>query len=391
MRRPEPLKWSPAASAVSALAVVLLAAASPAVAQREGLTLPPSGDNQHARVGQWIGPIEISIDYRSPNVHAPDGTDRRGKIWGGLVPWGMADLGFGTCGALCPWRGGANENTVFSVSHDVRVQGQPLPAGTYGLFFVPGEKEWTIIFSKNSTSWGSFFYDVREDALRVTAVAEKSDYHEWLTYEFGNREADSAIAALLWEDLKLPCKVQVDYLPGVYVAALRRELRDSPGFSWNNWVAASQYCLNQKTNLVEAESWARQAVSAPFFGQENFQTLSNLAALQEANGKMAEAKGNMDKALAHPTATALDLHQWGRQLLQRKKPQEALAVFQVNAKRHAGAWPTEVGLARGYSAVGNYKEALKHAKIAVAQAPDAGNKKFLEGAIEKLAAGQDLN
>lgn len=391
MHRPDCPVWSLAAKTVSAIAIVLLAAASPAAAQRQGLTLPPSGDNQHARVSQWIGPIEISIDYRSPNVHAPDGTDRRGKIWGGLVPWGMADLGFGACGAQCPWRGGANENTVFTVSHDVRVQGQPLPAGTYGLFFVPGEKEWTIVFSKNSTSWGSFFYDAKEDALRVTAPSEKSDYHEWLTYEFTDREADHATVALMWEDLRLPWKVQVDDIDSVYVAALRRELRDSPGFTSDNWVAASQYCLNHKTNLAEAEGWAQQAISSSFFGEESFRTLSNLAALQEANGKAAEAKANMDKALAHPTATPIDLHQWGRQLLQRKKPQEALAVFQLNAKRHPGVWPTEVGLARGYSAVGDYKEALKHAKIAVAQAPDPGNKKSMEAAVEKLAAGKDMN
>ena len=146
-------------------------------AQFGGLTLPPSGDNQRAVVTQYIGPVKISIDYSSPDVHAPDGSDRRGKIWGTLVPYGMTNLGFGTCGDNCPWRGGANENTVFSTSHDIKVQGQPLAAGSYGLHFIPSENEWTAIFSKNFTSWGSFTYDTKEDALRVTAKPEKSEYH----------------------------------------------------------------------------------------------------------------------------------------------------------------------------------------------------------------------
>ena len=122
--------------------LIALAACSPAVAQ---LSLPPDGGNQHSVVSQGIGLVTVTVDYNSPDVHAPDGTDRRGKIWGELVPWGMANLGFGTCGDQCPWRGGANENTVFTTTHDVQVQGQPLPAGSYGLHFIPGADEWTVI------------------------------------------------------------------------------------------------------------------------------------------------------------------------------------------------------------------------------------------------------
>lgn len=157
-----------------ALAVIL---APPASAQFGGLTMPPSGDNQYSSVTQGIGPVRVNITYNSPDIHGPQGEDRRGKIWGALVPYGLADLGFGTCGKDCPWRGGANENTVFTVSHDVTVEGQPLPAGTYGLHFIPAADEWTIIFSKNHTSWGSYFYDAQEDALRVKVKPSKSEYN----------------------------------------------------------------------------------------------------------------------------------------------------------------------------------------------------------------------
>ena len=73
------------------------------------------------------------------------------------------------------------------------------------------------------------------------------------------------------------------------------------------------------------------------------------------------------------------------------KKEEALKVFELNAKRHPNQWPVHVGLARGYSAVGRYKDALKHAKLALAQAPDDINKKTLADGIKKLEEGKDMN
>ena len=154
--------------------------------------MPPSGDNQHSVVTQYIGPVAVTIDYRSPNVHGPNGEDRTGKVWGALVPFGMANLGFGTCGDDCPWRGGANENTVLAVSHDVEIEGQRLPAGRYGVHFIPGPEAWTLILSRNSTSWGSFFYDAKEDQMRVPLKPAKAAYTEFLTYEFTDRQPDRA-------------------------------------------------------------------------------------------------------------------------------------------------------------------------------------------------------
>ena len=136
----------------------LLLAATSAFAQTPGLTLPPNGDNQKAVVTQFIGPAQVTIEYSSPKVHGPGGADRRGKIWGELVGNGMADLGFPP-GRLGPWRAGANENTVFAVSHPVLIEGKPLAAGRYGVHIlvqpINGEAGWTVIFSKNSTSWAA--------------------------------------------------------------------------------------------------------------------------------------------------------------------------------------------------------------------------------------------
>ena len=175
---------------LATLVLAPLALASATLAQP--VSVPRQGDNQKASVTQHVGLVSITVDYSSPDIHAPDGSDRRGKIWGGLVPYGWHSEGFGTCDPKCPWRGGADENTVVTLTHDVLVEGQPLAAGAYGLHFVPGESEWLVIFSKNSTAWGSFFYDEAEDALRVTVRPEKAPYREWLTYDIPRTVAGRA-------------------------------------------------------------------------------------------------------------------------------------------------------------------------------------------------------
>ena len=365
-----------------------LAVAGSAGAQ--AISTPPSGDNQKSSVTQHIGLVKVTIDYNSPDVHAPNGEDRRGKIWGtDVAHYGMIDEQFGTC-TECPWRAGANENTVFTVSHDVKVEGQPLPAGKYGLHMIVGPEEWTIIFSKNSTSWGSYYYDAKEDALRVKVKPSKSEYNEWLTYEFIDRRPDRATVALKWEDLQVPFTISVDNAADLHLAAIRNELRDSKGFYWNNWVAAAQYALQVK-RPNDALEFADAAVNRQFSGQENFQTLSVLATAQEAAGKTAEAKATRERSLNHRTAGPLEIHGYARQLLTQGKKEDALRVWELNAKRYPNQWPVNVGLARGYSAVGRYKDALKHARLALAQAPDEVNRKTLTDAIAKLEAGKDMN
>ena len=366
------------------VAALALLAAAPASAQFGGITLPPSGNNQYGKITQGIGPVRVSIEYNSPKVHSPTGEDRHGKIWGGLVPYGMANLGFGDCGDQCPWRGGANENTVFTTSHDVKIQGQPLPAGSYGVFFIPGKEEWTIAFSRNHTSWGSYFYDAKEDALRVQAKPEKSEYHEWLTYEFVERKPDRATAALQWEDLQLPFTITVDNVASLYMDIVRQELRSSPGFAWQNWMSAARYSLDSKTNLEEGLRWAEKAAHGPGLGQENFQTMTTLADLQTANGKADEAKKTMDRALVLPGTGPMEIHQYGRQLLAEKRNEEALKVFQLNARRFPNAWPVHMGLARGHAALGHKKEALAEARLALPQAPDETNRKGVEALIQSL-------
>jgi len=353
----------------------------------QGLTLPPSGGNQKAEVSQWIGPVKITINYSSPKVHAPDGTDRTGHIWGELVPYGLTNLGFGTTNAG-PWRAGANENTTISFSHPVKINGKDLKAGTYGLhLIVEKEGPWTYIFSNNSTSWGSFFYDDKEDALRVEATPSESEFSEYLTYLFDERKPNSAVAMLKWENKKITFTVEVPTVNDIYVTAMRNELRSSPGFSYLNYVSAANFCATNKINLDEALTWADAAISAPFIGQENFTTLQGKAGVLRAMGKEDEAIAIMDKAVNHPTASITQIHGYGRTLLSAGKNEKALEVFKLNAKLHPeDKFTPNVGLARGYTAIGDKKNAIKYWETAIKNIPD-NQKQFLnvyQGELDKL-------
>jgi hypothetical protein len=357
----------------------------------QGLTFPPSGENPQASVTQAIGPVRVTIDYSSPRV-VRGSNDRRGKIWGEVVPWGLSDLGFNGCKS-CPWRAGANENTTFTVTHEVKVQGQPLAAGTYGLHMIPGQDDWTVIFSKDASSWGSFWYDPKQDALRVQTKAAKSDYHEWLTYEFTQREPAKATVALKWEDQEIPFSITVDNPMQLWVDNIRTDLRGFAGFYWQNWQQAADFCAQNKINLPEGLKWAQRAVSDPSWagGQENFGTLMTLSRLQSLNGQGPEAAKTFAKAINHPTADPLQIHGAARQLLTDGKKEEAMKLFQLNAKRFPNQWPVHVGLMRGYAAMGDKKKAIEEGKLALAQAPDGGNKKNLQTLIKQLEEGKDIN
>ncbi len=371
------------ATSVAALAFALVLSAPAAHAQ--ALTLPTSGDNQKCSVTQWIGQVKVTVDYSSPDVHGPGGEDRTGKIWGGLVPYGLSDLGFNDC-KECPWRAGANENTVFKVSHDVLVEGKALKAGAYGLHMIPGPEEWTIIFSKNSTAWGSYSYDPKQDALRVTVKPQPSEHREWLTYEFTDRQPDRATVALAWERLAVPIRISVEGIEDLYVAQIRRELQGQTGFTWTNWVAAAQYCLDHKTHLADALYFADRAVNWQGVGIVNFQTLTTLGRAQIANGQKAEAAKTIARALAPMEADRFLVHQFGRQLQGQGENAIAMSVFETNAKQHPNQWPVHVGMARGWAAMGDKAKAVSFARKALAQAPDELNRKGLEALIQQWSA-----
>ncbi|MEM6845254.1 MAG: DUF2911 domain-containing protein [Bacteroidota bacterium] len=358
----------------------------------QSITLPPSGNNQKSEVTQYIGSLaKVTIAYSSPDVTAPNGDDRTGQIWGQLVPYGLNNLGFGPA-TEAPWRAGANENTTITFSHDMLVEGKPIAAGTYGLHMIVEENEpWTLILSKNTSAWGSYFYDEKYDALRAEVQPEESGFHEWLTYEFTDRQSDQATVALMWENKKVPFTIEVPNATALYLDNMQQELQSTAGFSWQGWNQAANFALQNDTLLEGALTWAETSISAPFVGQENFNTLQTKGRILGKLGRSEEAETTLIQAINHPTASPLQIHSYGRQLLTQGETKKALEVFKLNAEKHPNTWPVNVGLARGYSAVGDYKKALKHAKIAHEEAPDTLNKDNLQVAIEVLEKGEDFN
>jgi hypothetical protein len=361
--------------------IIALAAFSFCNAQK--LTMPPDGGNKKASVSERIGITDVTIHYDRPGVKG-----REGKIWGDLVHTGFMDLGFGTSKAA-PWRAGANENTTITFSTDVLIEDKPLAKGTYGFFIAMGKGDATLIFSNNATSWGSFFYDDKEDALRVTVkTVPLNESVERLQYQFMDEKDNSAVVALLWEKLKIPFTISVDYIK-IQLESFRRELRSDEGFGPDAWVQAANFCADNNTNLNEALQWSDYAISGVFVGQKNFKTLSCKANILNKLNRNAEADTLMKQAM--PLATMQELHGYGRQLLRQKKNAAALEAFKLNAQKNTNVFTTNMGLMRGYSANGDYKNALKYAKLALPQAPDKGNKDALEKYIPMLEKGQDIN
>ncbi len=360
--------------------------------QAQTISSPPSGDNQKSVVIQHIGAIaKVTVQYNSPDVTSPSGEDRSGKIWGQLVPYGLTDLGFGN-GNPAPWRAGSNENTVITFSHDVKIEGQDLKAGSYGLHLITQQTgPWKWIFSHNTSQWGSYFYDEEEDALRVEVQPQDCEYTEWLTYEFIDREPARATLALKWDRKMIPMNIEISDYFELYVNTFRRELQGAAGFNNQNWINASQFCLNNDTHLEQGLAWAEAAINAPFVGVRNFNTLQNKAAILIKMDRLTEAEETMTAAIKDPSATAFQIHQLGRQLINLGKKEKALEIFEYNHQHFKGAWPTNVGMARGLAAVGKYDEALKYAEMAYDEAPDQLNKEAMKTSVEKLKMKQDIN
>ncbi|HEX3321524.1 MAG TPA: DUF2911 domain-containing protein [Terriglobales bacterium] len=337
------------------------------------IAMPPNGDNERAEVSQWIGPVQISIEYHSPHVHNPPDKDRTGHIWGELVHYGFYDEGFGpTKGA--PWRAGANESTTISFSHDVSIEGKELKAGKYALFLdVEQSGPWNWVFSRH-IGWGSYQYDPKDDALRVAVTPQDASFTEDLTYGFADRGPSSAVAFLQWEKKRIPFKVEVHDVNGLYVAKMREQLQSWAGFQYQDWQNAAQFCADNKTNLEEALTWADKAISSPFrgatVGQRDFSTLMTKASVLEAMGRTPDADNVMDEAMRLPGTDSVQFYIYTMRLLRNGRKERALKVAAANKQQHPEEkyWPY-LGLARSYAAAGQKKDAIENWEVVLRNIP----------------------
>ncbi|AUP81735.1 DUF2911 domain-containing protein [Flavivirga eckloniae] len=337
--------------------------------------------SQMASVSQQVGITKIYVKYSRPSVN-----DR--EVWGKLVPYGMNNLGFGTA-KESPWRAGANENTIIKFTDDVKIEGQPLKAGKYGFHIIVNENDTaTLIFSKEHKAWGSYFYEPSQDALRVDVATSSIPHTELLTFSFISVDATSAVLALQWEKKQIPFKIEVD-VPNIVLASFREEFKGQGGFQRQNWEQAANYALNNGGDLNEALGWIEGAIAGQFFSQKTYNNLQIKSQILSKLGKKEEASAAMDEALN--MATIFQTHQYGRTLIGQGEKDKALEIFKMNAQKNKDTWPVHYGLARGYSALGNYSKALTHLKKALNNAPNDASKGRVQANIDKLEKGEDIN
>jgi DUF2911 family protein len=347
---------------VSALLMATIAASSAASYAQSILDLPrPS---QHAQVTQRIGLTDVTISYSRPLVKGR-------KVFGGIVPYGEV------------WRAGANENTIIEFSDPVSIEGQPVAKGAYGLHMIPGENEWTVILSKNSSSWGSFTYDQKEDALRVKVKPQAGDAHEALAYDFDAVTPESAVVTLRWDRVAVPFRVAVNQKE-IVPAKLKAQLRGGAQYTWEGWAEAANQLMTDKADLADALEYANRSIQV----EKRFDTLMIKALVLEALDRKNEAAPLRTEALA--MANALQINSYGRQLQIGGHQEEAFAVFRENAKRNPDHFIIPYEEARIACAQGDYDTAASKMKVALAGA-DKQFQPFLQGLLKRLEAKEDIN
>jgi tetratricopeptide (TPR) repeat protein len=337
--------------------------------------------SQKASVTQRVGITDVTITYSRPAVKGRE-------VWGKLVPYGMVNLGFGTA-KESPWRAGANENTTIHFTHDVSIQGKELKAGTYGLHMILHENQKVdVIFSENSTAWGSYFYDPADDALRITVDSKSGPHTEFLTFEFPDFDKNSTTAALRWAEKVIPFRIQVDATE-IVLTQIRKDLQGQKGFLDYNWNQAANWSMSNGGDMEEALAWSEAAINDPYVGSRNYNNMQTKARILEEMGKTDESYKVMQEAME--MGTVFQVHAYGRQLIAQGEKERALEVFKKNAEMHKNTWPVNYGLARGYSAMGDYKKALNYLEKAYELAPEQANKDRVKSNMEKLKKGEDIN
>src|SRR6187401_2204691 len=356
--------------------ILLLAIISAATAQMD---LPPSGGNPRATLTEEVGITSITIKYSRPDVNG-----REGKIWGGLVTYGFTSQNLNTNKNDMPWRAGANETTTITFEHDVKVEGKDIKAGTYGLYMAVFPDKATIIFSRQADTWGSFFYEEKNDVLRVDVKPVALDKSvEWLKYEFIEHKEKYCVIALQWEKLSIPFRVDVD-VDNIVLARMRDQVAGQRGFNPLLLTAAANYFINKNINLDEALAWSQRAASF-----KSFSTLNTLGTAYTKLNRLKEADSTMNEALLF--AVPAQFQGYGRSLVTAKRLDRWMEVLHATQKKSGDVFIVNSGYTSYYSAKGDFKKALDYANKGLAQAPNDAAKTTMSGNIAKLKEGKDIN
>ncbi|HKH60154.1 MAG TPA: DUF2911 domain-containing protein [Flavitalea sp.] len=339
--------------------------------QAQGITTPRT-PSPAAVVSQIIGISTITVNYSRPSVKGRE-------VWGNLVPYGWNVQGFGA-GTSAPWRAGANENSTIKLTHDAKVEGQTVPAGTYGLFFVVNkDNTGEVILSKDSRSWGSFFYDPKQDQLRARIQTREISNTELLTYDFINTSKTAAELVLNWEKKQLPVKIEFD-VDKIVMANAAEELKGPVGFNWQGFSSAANYALQNNINQEQALKWIDQAIAQ----NRNFNTLNIKSGLLKQTGKSEEAEKLVTEAIS--IATENELNAYGYTLLGQGENDKAISIFQLNTQRFPKSANTWDSLGEAYATKGDKKNAVTSFKKSLSMNPPANVKANSEKYLKQLGA-----
>ncbi|HWA35275.1 MAG TPA: DUF2911 domain-containing protein [Cyclobacteriaceae bacterium] len=322
---------------------------------------------------QTIGISKVTINYSRPGVKGR-------KIWGDVVPYGWNVQLFGN-GNAAPWRAGANENTTITLSHDAKVEGIPVPAGTYGLFYVVNaDNTGEAVLSKNANSWGSFFYDPAEDLLRVKIDVRDNTFTEQLTYDFINLTKTSAELVLNWEKKQFPLRIEFA-VDEIVMKHLKDELHGAAGFVADGFITAALYAFENNIDLDQAMKWIDEALK---YDPTNFVAIRVKTRMLFRDGKAEEANKIINDALE--VASENDISNYGYGLLGLGLTDKAIKVLTVNTARFpksANAWDT---LGEAYFRKGDKTNAVKSFRKALSLDPPANVKNNSEKFLKELGA-----
>jgi Protein of unknown function (DUF2911) len=226
-------------------------------------------------IKQHVGLTDVEIVYSRPGVK-----DR--QIFGGLVGYGKV------------WRTGANQATKIVFSTPVKLNGAEIPAGTYGLFTIPDEKEWTIIINKAPAQWGAYQYDEKTDLVRVKAKpVQLADSVETFTIEFNDIRDDSATLNLIWEKTRVPVKLEVDLKE--LVPQIEAAMAGTDG--QKPYYQAAMFYYDHGQDLQKASQWIDAAIAQREAHYMVYLKAKILAKRGDKAGAIAAAKRSTELAI----------------------------------------------------------------------------------------------
>jgi hypothetical protein len=228
------------------------------------------------KIEQTVGVMKVTIEYSRPGVKGR-------KVFGDLVPYGKV------------WRTGANAPTTIAFSDNVMVDGNPVPAGTYSLYTIPGETEWTFIVNKKVT--GGAQPDEKEDLIRFKAAPKATGkFVETMTFSVGSITNNTAVVELAWENTSVGFGIAFD-VDSKVMAQIDEVMKEPFADVAGTYFQAANYYFNNGKDLKKALDWSIRSLDLDPESIFAWRLKANIqAGMKDYNGAIATAKTAIEKA-----------------------------------------------------------------------------------------------